>query len=142
MWGRSVQCDSGGRETGAAGNEQGAVGAGHADHAPGAGCGWSEGRGAAEGGGGGETPGRGCVGGVRCFLHWESAGRNRRSAPAGWNHRAYPSNLTEGEIQLSWLRTTEEQKSKKNQQRDIFPLYLHLLVSMVYGLSHSQKFTF
>lgn len=85
--GRFVQCDSGGRETGAAGNVQGAVGAAHADRAPGAGCGWSEGRGAAEGGECGVPTGRGCVGGGgcrrRCFLHQESAGRSRQSGADG-----------------------------------------------------------
>ena len=44
---------------GAAGNEQGAVGAGHVDHVPGAGHGRNEGRGAAEGGGGDVMPGCG-----------------------------------------------------------------------------------
>lgn len=86
MWGKSVQCDSGGRETGAAGNEQGVVDAEHADRVPDAGCGWSEGRGAAEGGGSGAMPDRGCVGGGgrhRRFLHQVSAGRSRRSGPAG-----------------------------------------------------------
>lgn len=80
---------------GAAGNEQGAVGAGHADRVPGAGRGRSETGGAAEGGGGGATPGRGCVGGGGCrrFLHQENVGRSRRSGPADWSLRAYPSNL-------------------------------------------------
>lgn len=89
--GSSVQCDSGG-------SESGAVGAGRDDRAPGAGCGWSEGRGAAAGGGGGAAPGRGCVGGGGCrrrrFPHPESAGRSRRSGPVGWSHRASPSNLS------------------------------------------------
>lgn len=103
--GRSVQCDPGGREMSAAGNEQGAAGAGRADRAPGAGCGRSEGRGAAEGGGRGATPDRGCVGGggCRCRLrHFRlrgSADRSRQSAPAGWNLRPYPSNLPLGETQ-------------------------------------------
>lgn len=80
---------------GAAGNEPGAVGAVHADRVPGADCGWSEGRDAAEGDEGGAMPGRGCVdgGGRRHFPHQESAGRSRRSGSAGWNRRAYPSNL-------------------------------------------------
>lgn len=65
LLGRFVQCDSGGREMGAAG-------AAHAGRAPGAGCGWSEGRGAAEGGVCDATTGRGCVGGggrCCCFPH-------------------------------------------------------------------------
>lgn len=79
---------------GAAENVQGA---GCADCVPGAGCGWSEGRGAAEGGGGGATPGRGCVGGGvhRCSPRQESAGKSRRFGPAGWSHREDPSTLLE-----------------------------------------------
>lgn len=90
--GRSVQCDSGGRGTGAAG----------AGRAPGAGCSRSEPSGAAERGGGGATPGRGCVGGGgrrprrprHRFPPQESAGRSRRSVPAGRNPREYPSTLS------------------------------------------------
>lgn len=75
----------------------GAVGAGYADHAPGAGCGWSEGRGAAEGCGRCATPDRGCVGGGgHHFPHQENAGRSRWSGPAGWNRQPYPSNLPVG----------------------------------------------
>lgn len=95
MLGRFVQCDSGGRETGAAGNVQGAAGAARV---PGAGCERSEGRGAAEGGGCGVKAGRGYVGGggrrrCCCFLHQVSAGRSRQSGTDGWIHWVYPSNL-------------------------------------------------
>lgn len=71
---------------GAAGNVQGAAGAARA---PGAGCGWSEGRGAAEGGGCDVKTGSGYVGGGGrrcCFRHQESAGRNRQSESDGWSH--------------------------------------------------------
>lgn len=116
MWGRSVQCDSDGRETGAAGNERDAVSAVHADRVPGAGCGWSEGRGAVEGGGGGATPGRGCVGGGGRFPHQESAGRSRQSEPAGWNHRACPSNLPgKTKHKISQVRTTNKKTTNKKQ---------------------------
>lgn len=111
--GSSVQCDSGG-------SESGAVGAGRDDRAPGAGCGWSEGRGAAAGGGGGAAPGRGCVGGGGCrrrrFPHPESAGRSRRSGPVGWSHRASPSNLS-GERKTPQHVTSEENKQDNNRSQ-------------------------
>lgn len=75
----------------AAGNDQSAV---DADRAPGADCGWSEGR--RESGEGGAMSGRGCVGGggrCCCFLYQESAGRSRRCGPVDLSHWAYSSNL-------------------------------------------------
>lgn len=108
---------------GAAGSEQGAVGAGRAERAPGAGCGWSEGRGVAEGGGGGAEPDRGCVGGGgRCRFHQHrgSAGRSRRSGPAGWTHRAFPLNLPNGgKINKTQNITGENKKKNEKNPRNV-----------------------
>lgn len=94
-----LSSSSGETAAGAAVNEPGALGggrAGRADPAPGAGCGWSEGTGAAGGGGGG-VGGGGRRRRRRHLRPLESAGRSRQSGSAGWSQPAFPSNLGTGQ---------------------------------------------
>lgn len=101
--GSSDRCGSGGWEWGAAaGSALGVQGAGCA---PGAGCWRSEQIGAAAAavhGGCGASPGRGLHLRLLRLLHPGSAGRSRRSAPAGWHHWGYPATL--------WMRERQEEE--------------------------------